>query len=157
MIVKPVILRILDNKLLMDHSDVRPSTSKPIHLRRVERALNLNMFMQNVNNQLMLSSDSDDSGDDIPDINDANIENILRGMMLISQYKLVTLISFTESEPHSPKEYYNFKNVSSKRKWLADVLQENADSTPEDAQYKHIMRMHSYQKNLRKTKEVTKI
>lgn len=59
-----------------------------------------------------------------------------------------------ESEPHSPKEYYNFKNVSSKRKWLADVLQENTDSTPEDAQYKHIIRMHSYQKNLRKTKEV---
>ncbi|XP_018566772.1 putative DNA helicase Ino80 [Anoplophora glabripennis] len=125
-----------DNKLLVDHSDVRPSTSKPIHLRRVERALNLNMFLKNINNQLMLSSDSDDSDDDIPDINDANIENILR-----------------ESEPHSPKEYYNFKNVSSKRKWLSDVLQENTDSTPEDVQYKHIIRMHSYQKNLRKTKE----
>lgn len=79
MIVKLVILCILDNKLLMDHTDVRPSTSKPIHLRRVERALNLNMFLQNVNNQLMLSSDSDDSSDDTPDINDANIENILRG------------------------------------------------------------------------------
>ncbi|KAJ8923687.1 hypothetical protein NQ315_010268 [Exocentrus adspersus] len=127
---------IPDNKLLGDHRNARPSTSKPIHLRRIEKALDLNMFLQNVNNQLMLSSDSDDSGEDIPDINDANIENILR-----------------ESEPHSPKEYYNFKNVSAKRKWLADVLQENTDSTPEDVQYKHVMRMHSYQKNLRKTKE----
>nr|XP_023027686.1 putative DNA helicase Ino80 [Leptinotarsa decemlineata] len=58
-----------------------------------------------------------------------------------------------DSEPHSPKDYYNLKNVSVRRKWLADVLQENSDVTPEDVQYKHIMRMHSYQKYLRKTKE----
>lgn len=60
-----------------------------------------------------------------------------------------------DGEPHSPKDYYNFKSISARRKWLADVLQENSDNTPDDAQYKHILRMHAYQKGLRKSKEVS--
>ncbi|CAH1153557.1 unnamed protein product [Phaedon cochleariae] len=114
----------------------KPCTAKPIHVRRVEQALDLNMFLQNINNQLDPSSDSDESdGNEGQEMDDVNLDNILR------------------DEPHSPKDYYNLKNVSSRRKWLADVLQENSDSTPEDVQYKNIIRMHSYQKYLRKSKE----
>lgn len=123
------------NNIYIDQSN-RPSPAKPIHIRRIEQALDLNMFLQNVNSQLQLSSDSDDSDEDLGSLSDTNLENILR-----------------DPEPNSPKEYYNFSSVSARRKWLADVLQENSDSTPDDVQYKYVMRMHSYQKFLRKTKE----
>nr|CAH7766293.1 unnamed protein product [Callosobruchus chinensis] len=111
----------------------KQQTAKPIHLRRVERALDINNFLNNLNHAL---SDSDESDEDIPNVTDINIESILK-----------------ESEPHSPKEYFNFKNVSPSRKWLSDILQESTDGTPEDVQYKQILKMHAYQKNLRKTKE----
>lgn len=62
--------------------------------------------------------------------------------------------SVLDGEPHSPKDYYNFKSQSIQRQWLANVLQENSDNTPDDAQYKHILSMHAYQKKLRKSKEV---
>ncbi|VEN49093.1 unnamed protein product [Callosobruchus maculatus] len=114
----------------------KQKTAKPIHLRRVERALELNNFLHNLNQGLLLSGDSDESDEDIPNVTDINIESILK-----------------ESEPHSPKEYYNFKNVSPRRKWLSDILQETSDGTPDDVQYKQILKMHAYQKSLRKTKE----
>ncbi|XP_057659365.1 chromatin-remodeling ATPase INO80 [Diorhabda carinulata] len=124
--------KILPNKSKYNN---RPFTAKPIHIRRIEQALDLNMFFQNVNDQLQISSDSDDSDEDGGSMSDINIENILR-----------------DTEPNS-KEYYNLKSVSSRRKWLADVLLENNDSTPDDVQYKYVMGMHSYQKFLRKTKD----
>ncbi|XP_056645619.1 chromatin-remodeling ATPase INO80 [Diorhabda sublineata] len=124
--------KILPNKSKYNN---RPFTAKPIHIRRIEQALDLNMFFQNVNDQLQISSDSDDSDEDGGSMSDINIENILR-----------------DTEPNS-KEYYNLKSVSSRRKWLADILLENNDSTPDDVQYKYVMGMHSYQKFLRKTKD----
>ncbi|CAG9855295.1 unnamed protein product [Phyllotreta striolata] len=123
------------NNIYPDESS-KPCPAKPIHLRRIEQALDLNMFLKNVNSQLQLSSDSDDSDEDLESVSDTNLDNILR-----------------ETESTSPKEYYNFTSVSSRRKWLADVLQENSDRSCEDIQYKYIMRMHSYQKKLRKTKD----
>jgi hypothetical protein len=44
--------------------------------------------------------------------------------------------------------------VSQRRAWLAEVLQENGDSTPEDAQYKHITKLHTFQKQIRNAKDV---
>lgn len=61
---------------------------------------------------------------------------------------------FLDSESHSTKDYYNLKHVSQRRTWLADILQENADSTPEDAQYKHITKLHAFQKQIRSAKDV---
>lgn len=44
--------------------------------------------------------------------------------------------------------------MSPRRAWLADILQENVDSTPEDAQYKQITKLHSFQKQIRSAKDV---
>lgn len=41
------------------------------------------MFLQNVNSQLQLSSDSDDSDEDLGSLSDTNLENILRGSLVI--------------------------------------------------------------------------
>ncbi|XP_072402689.1 chromatin-remodeling ATPase INO80 isoform X2 [Diabrotica undecimpunctata] len=127
--------KILPTNNYLDQSN-RSYTAKPVHVRRVEQAVDTNMFLRGVHNQLQLSSDSDDSDDDMGNLSDINIDTILK-----------------DSEPNSTKEYYNLKTVSARRKWLADVLQESSDSSPDDVQYKHVMRLHSYQKSLRKTKE----
>ncbi|XP_028128884.1 chromatin-remodeling ATPase INO80 [Diabrotica virgifera virgifera] len=127
--------KILPTNSYLDQTN-RSYTAKPVHVRRVEQAVDTNMFLRDVHNQLQLSSDSDDSDDGMGNLSDVNIDSILK-----------------DSEPHSTNEYYNLKTVSTRRKWLADVLQESSDSSPDDVQYKHVMRLHSYQKSLRKRKE----
>ncbi|KAL1492809.1 hypothetical protein ABEB36_010991 [Hypothenemus hampei] len=108
---------------------MQPNTSKPMHLRRLEHSLNLQPFLRTYKNQ-EYSSDSDSSSDNYLDSKD----------------------HFFKDEPHSAKDYYNFDNVSSSRKWLANVLSENIDTGPEDAPYKCLLKMHAYQKKLRKNK-----
>ncbi|RZC35852.1 DNA helicase Ino80, partial [Asbolus verrucosus] len=115
----------------MQH-DMNGSTSKPIHVQRVERAVQLNHFLREVDCQLDENSNSDDS----IDISN-NLDSLLK-----------------DSESHSTKDYYNLKHVSPRRAWLAEVLQENADSTPDDAQYKHITKLHTFQKQIRSAKDV---
>lgn len=61
-----------------------------------------------------------------------------------------------KEEPHSAKDYYNFETVSTSRKWLANVLSENIDTGPEDAPYKCLLKMHAYQKKMRKNKVVSR-
>ncbi|EFA10951.2 chromatin-remodeling ATPase INO80 [Tribolium castaneum] len=124
--------KVLDNSEAKMHHELNGSTSKPIHVQRVERAVQLNNFLKEVDYQLDENSNSDDS----IDISN-NFDNLLR-----------------ESESHSTKDYYNLKHVSQRRAWLAEVLQENADSTPDDAQYKHITKLHTWQKQIRSTKDV---
>ncbi|CAH0562051.1 unnamed protein product [Brassicogethes aeneus] len=127
--------KILPDNDYYEHEDSLPSTSKPVHVQRVEKSLDLTMFLQNLNSSLNISSDSDES-EDTPNINEINSEALMR-----------------DSEPHCTKDYYNFKTVSGSRKWLADILQENSDTTPDDAQYKLITRYHAFQKKLRLSKE----
>ncbi|XP_063928417.1 chromatin-remodeling ATPase INO80 isoform X2 [Zophobas morio] len=123
---------INDNNEAKIHHDMNGSTSKPIHVQRVERAVQLENFLREVNNQLDENSNSDDS----IDISN-NIDSLLK-----------------DSESHSTKDYYNLKNISQRRAWLAEVLQENPDSTREDAQYKHITKLHAFQKQIRNHKDV---
>lgn len=73
---------ILDHNDYNDHSDSLPGTSKPVHVQRVEKALDLTLFLQNIN-KVSNSSDSDDS-DDITNINDINSESILKGKQQFS-------------------------------------------------------------------------
>lgn len=110
------------------------SSSKPIHIRRLEQALNVRPFLNTFLNTEQ-SSDSDSSDDN--NYSEA-IENLFK------------------EEPHSAKDYYNFENISSSRKWLANVLSENIDTGPEDAPYKCLLKMHAYQKKLRTNKVVSK-
>ncbi|XP_030748497.1 chromatin-remodeling ATPase INO80 [Sitophilus oryzae] len=120
------------NNLGAKLSDCQPSTSKPIHIRRVEQALNLDPFLRTFNNSSPSSdSESSDDEDDFEGID-----------------------SLLKDEPHSAKDYYNFKNVSSlsSRKWLTNVLSENIDTGPEDAPYKCLLKMHAFQKRVRKSK-----
>lgn len=56
--------------------------AKPIHMRRVEEALNLNNFLTQ---PWVISSDSDD---DVPNLNDINIENVLGGKAIKLYLKL---------------------------------------------------------------------
>ncbi|KAF7287761.1 hypothetical protein GWI33_003395 [Rhynchophorus ferrugineus] len=120
------------NNIISKLSDCQPSTSKPIHIRRVEQALNLNPFLRSFNKPT-LSSDSE-SSDDNGNNDFEGIDNLLK------------------DEPHSAKDYYNFKNVSPSRKWLTNVLSENIDTGPEDAPYKYLLKMHAFQKKMRKIK-----
>ncbi|KAH0820679.1 hypothetical protein GEV33_002110 [Tenebrio molitor] len=83
-----------------------------------------------------LQLDDNSNSDDSIDISN-NLDNLLK-----------------DSESHSTKDYYNLKHVSQRRAWLAEVLQENGDSTPEDAQYKHITKLHTFQKQIRNAKDV---
>lgn len=65
-----------------DRSRKKPSTAKPIHVRRVEKALDMKLFLNSwERHQRISSSDSDD--EDIPDLNDVNIESILRGLVIL--------------------------------------------------------------------------
>lgn len=62
-----------------DRGRKRASTAKPLHVRRVEKALDMKPFLNSWERyQIISSSDSDD--EDIPDLNDVNIESILRGI-----------------------------------------------------------------------------
>lgn len=46
------------------------------------------------------------------------------------------------------------KFVNQRRSWLANILTEDIDETPEDAQYQNIIKFHQFQRNIRKKKEV---
>lgn len=129
-----IIFILGSNNIISILSDCQPSTSKPIHIRRVEQALNLNPFLRSFNKSA-LSSDSE-SSDDNGNNDFEGIDNLLK------------------DEPHSAKDYYNFKNVSLSRKWLTNVLSENIDTGPEDAPYKYLLKMHAFQKKMRKMKMV---
>ncbi|XP_060536822.1 chromatin-remodeling ATPase INO80 isoform X2 [Cylas formicarius] len=122
---------ILGNNVTLKMPDIQASTSKPIHVRRVEKALDLNKFLNQFNNE-QSTSDSESSND--TNINDSEeIRNLLKDV-----------------EPHSAKDYYNFKDVSPSRKWLENVLSENIDGFVEDVPYKYVIKMHAFQKRTRR-------
>ncbi|XP_044764896.1 chromatin-remodeling ATPase INO80 isoform X2 [Coccinella septempunctata] len=108
---------------------VKRKSAKPLHLARVEKALDVNQFLHS----LKVSTEDTSSDSD-----EANNEELLG-------FKVADFIT--------PTDYYNFSNVSGDRQWLADILQENTDSPPEEVQYQHILKLHSYQKNLRQGKK----
>ncbi|XP_066247321.1 chromatin-remodeling ATPase INO80 isoform X1 [Euwallacea similis] len=117
------------NNCLIKMPEVLPNTSKPMHIRRLENALNTGPFLDTFQSQDR-GSDSEGSEDDYSE----SIDNL------------------SKEEPHSAKDYYNFENVTSSRKWLANILSENIDMGPEDAPYKCLLKMHAYQKKIRKNK-----
>lgn len=111
----------------------QPNTSRPMHIRRLEQVLNIQPFLNTFHTQDP-NSDSDSSED--------------------NNYSESLDNGFKE-ESHSAKDYYNFENVTASRKWLANILSENIDTGPEDAPYKCLLKMHAYQKKLRKNKVVS--
>ncbi|XP_050314802.1 chromatin-remodeling ATPase INO80 isoform X2 [Anthonomus grandis grandis] len=112
-VLKPV--HVPNNTVNVPES--QPSCSaKPMHIRRLEKALDLGPFLNSFLKKAM--------------------ENLFK------------------EEQHSARDYYNFSNVTSSRRWLANVLSENIDAGPEDAPYKCLLKMHAYQKKLRKKKNV---
>lgn len=77
----------------------RISTAKPIHVRRVEKALDMKMFLNSLeNHQQISSSDSDD--EDIPDLNDVNIDSILRGLSKDFTFRSLSKMFQMESHIH---------------------------------------------------------
>lgn len=108
---------------------IKRKSAKPLHLTRVEKALDVNNFLHSLKTPNENTSSDDD---------DANNEELLG-------FKVADFIS--------PTDYYNFSNVTGDRQWLADILQENTDHPPEEVQYQHILKLHSYQKNLRRSKK----
>uniref|UniRef100_A0AAR5PHQ5 Chromatin-remodeling ATPase INO80 n=1 Tax=Dendroctonus ponderosae TaxID=77166 RepID=A0AAR5PHQ5_DENPD len=118
------------NNFGMRHSESRANSAKPIHLRRLEQALNLQPFLN--------TFEADDHCSDSDSSDDNNYSDSIEKLF--------------KEEPHSAKDYYNFETVSTSRKWLANVLSENIDTGPEDAPYKCLLKMHAYQKKLRKNK-----
>lgn len=77
-------------------------------------------------------------------------------MAYLYSFTLFNLL-FSVADFITPTDYYNFSNVSGDRQWLADILQENTDNPPDEVQYQHILKLHSYQKNLRQSKKVSPI
>lgn len=67
------------------HHEVNGSPSKPVHVQRVQRAVELNDFLQEMDYELDENSNSDDS----IDISN-NLDNLLRGLLII----VSTLIVF---------------------------------------------------------------
>ncbi|KAL3289771.1 hypothetical protein HHI36_023166 [Cryptolaemus montrouzieri] len=106
---------------------VKPKTSSPLHLSKLEKALDVTYFLKT--HKAAMEESSSESDDD-----EANKQELL---------------AIKDSDFISPTEYFNFKNVSLERKWLADILQENTNHSPEDVQYRHILRLHQYQKKVR--------
>lgn len=62
----------------VDRNRKRIPTAKPIHVRRVEKALDLKLFLNSWESHQHISS-SESDGEDVPNLNDVNIESILRG------------------------------------------------------------------------------
>lgn len=74
----------------------RISTAKPIHVRRVEKALDMKLFLNSLENHQQISSS--DSDEDIPDLNDVNIDSILRG--LSNDFSFGSLSNMFQMESH---------------------------------------------------------
>lgn len=60
-----------------DRTRKRNNAAKPMHVRRVEKAVNLKPFLNSFDVYQISSTDSDE---EIPDLNNVNIESILRGL-----------------------------------------------------------------------------
>ncbi|KAK9889417.1 hypothetical protein WA026_004689 [Henosepilachna vigintioctopunctata] len=120
-------------RILADHPKpcVKPRTSEPLHLSRVEKALDVNHFLSR--HKTALEETSSDSDDD-----DSNRQGVL---------------DIKDADIVSPVEYFNLKNVSAERKWLADILQEKTNNSLEDVQYQHILKLHAFQKKIRHSKK----
>ncbi|KAJ8926847.1 hypothetical protein NQ314_020698 [Rhamnusium bicolor] len=146
------------DKMILDgtQAHLRASTSKPIHLRRVERALNLNMFLKNVNQQLILSSDSEDSDDDTPNVNNINIENILRGTNIQNNFDnhlfygaglISTVDHYPEIEKHLPvqvkRKAVKAEDTSKSPLYLPDILDDISDEPCLDLNLQNGMEFHS--------------
>lgn len=135
-----------------------PGCSKPLHVQRVEKAINLNLFLTHYNNKRTLSTSSDDEEHHSNDENFSVLSNldILNGMFMKS-WLIVLKDLFLDPDDLHDGIYFNIDFTDMDRSWLTEVLQEDSvtdDKSMNFMEYKELLKMHKQKKALCHTSEV---
>ncbi|XP_014219973.1 putative DNA helicase Ino80 isoform X2 [Copidosoma floridanum] len=95
----------------------------PLHLQRLERSLNVQPYLHQVNELFKDQTSDNDDEEDTSD--DESVE---------SDADLDELISLKEEKRNNKLRLYNFENVGEERRWLQDLLMsDGSDSSSEES------------------------
>lgn len=146
---------MMENQNNVDIS--RPGCSKPLHVQRVEKAINLNLFLSQSNNKHSLSTSSDDEHHS-NDENNSVLSNldILNGIFTNSKVYVLKDM-FSDPDDLHDGIYFNVDYTDMDRSWLTEVLQEETvtdDKSTSHEEYRELLKMHKQKKTLCRRFEV---